>query len=76
MVAEQFLKELPKCEHHLHLEGTLEPDLLFPLAKRNNVKLPDTFPQSVEELNKKYTQFKDLQDFLDYYYIINFFVLI
>lgn len=69
MVAEQFLKELPKCEHHLHLEGTLEPDLLFPLAKRNNVKLPDTFPQSVEELNKKYTQFKDLQDFLDYYYI-------
>lgn len=69
MVSEQFLKELPKCEHHLHLEGTLEPDLLFPLAKRNNVKLPDTFPQTVEALNKKYTQFKDLQDFLDYYYI-------
>lgn len=69
MVSEQFLKELPKCEHHLHLEGTLEPDLLFPLAERNNIKLPDNFPQSVEELNEKYTQFRDLQDFLDYYYI-------
>lgn len=69
MVSEEFLKELPKCEHHLHLEGTLEPDLLFPLAARNNIKLPDNFPQSVEELNKKYAQFRDLQDFLDYYYI-------
>ncbi|KAG0663760.1 adenine deaminase [Maudiozyma exigua] len=68
-VSEQFLQELPKCEHHLHLEGTLEPDLLFPLAKRNNVTLPDTFPQTVEELQQKYTQFKDLQDFLNYYYI-------
>lgn len=68
-VSEQFLKEIPKCEHHLHLEGTLEPDLLFPLAKRNNIKLPDTFPQSVQELQLKYKQFKDLQDFLNYYYI-------
>ncbi|KAL3232441.1 Adenine deaminase [Nakaseomyces bracarensis] len=69
MVSESFLLELPKCEHHLHLEGTLEPDLLFPLAKRNNIKLPDHFPQTVEALEKRYTQFKDLQDFLDYYYI-------
>lgn len=68
-VSEQFLQELPKCEHHLHLEGTLEPDLLFPLAKRNNITLPDTFPQTVAELQQKYTQFKDLQDFLNYYYI-------
>lgn len=69
MVSVEFLKELPKCEHHLHLEGTLEPDLLFPLAKRNNVKLPVEFPQTVEELKAKYSQFRDLQDFLDYYYI-------
>lgn len=66
---ESFLKELPKCEHHLHLEGTLEPNLLFPLAERNEIQLPSNFPSNVEELNKRYTQFKDLQDFLDYYYI-------
>ncbi|SMN22869.1 similar to Saccharomyces cerevisiae YNL141W AAH1 Adenine deaminase (adenine aminohydrolase), converts adenine to hypoxanthine [Maudiozyma saulgeensis] len=68
-VSEAFLKELPKCEHHLHLEGTLEPDLLFPLAARNNVTLPDNFPKTVEELNAKYSSFADLQDFLNYYYI-------
>lgn len=66
---ECFLRELPKCEHHLHLEGTLEPDLLFPLASRNNIQLPDNFPKTVEELNKRYSQFADLQDFLDFYYI-------
>lgn len=66
---QDFLRELPKCEHHLHLEGTLEPDLLFPLAKRNNISLPQEFPQTVEELNVRYTQFKDLQDFLNFYYI-------
>ncbi|CEP61856.1 adenine deaminase LALA0_S04e02256g [Lachancea lanzarotensis] len=64
-----FLRELPKCEHHLHLEGTLEPDLLYPLARRNNVKLPEQFPKTVEELENRYKQFKDLQDFLDFYYI-------
>ncbi|KOG97022.1 adenine deaminase [Saccharomyces eubayanus] len=69
MVSQEFLQELPKCEHHLHLEGTLEPDLLFVLAKRNNITLPDAFPKSIEELNVKYEKFRDLQDFLDYYYI-------
>lgn len=69
MVSREFLLELPKCEHHLHLEGTLEPDLLFPLAKRNNITLPEVFPKSVEELKDKYRKFRDLQDFLDYYYI-------
>lgn len=68
-VSREFLEELPKCEHHLHLEGTLEPDLLFPLAKRNGVVLPENFPQTVEELNVKYESFEDLQDFLNYYYI-------
>lgn len=64
-----FLRELPKCEHHVHLEGTLEPGLLFPLAKRNNIELPKEFPATVEELNKRYEIFADLQDFLDFYYI-------
>lgn len=65
----QFLTELPKCEHHLHLEGTLEPDLLFPLAKRNCITLPDSFPSTVEELNERYNRFVDLQDFLNFYYV-------
>lgn len=64
-----FLTELPKCEHHLHLEGTLEPELLFPLAKRNGIVLPDNFPKDAEELQKIYSNFADLQDFLNYYYI-------
>lgn len=64
-----FLTELPKCEHHLHLEGTLEPSLLFDLAKRNNITLPDHFPPTVEACNERYANFADLQDFLDHYYI-------
>ncbi|KAH3662246.1 hypothetical protein OGAPHI_005494 [Ogataea philodendri] len=64
-----FLHELPKCEHHVHLEGTLGPELLFPLAKRNNIELPKDFPTTVEELQYKYDNFKDLQDFLDLYYV-------
>ncbi|KAI5952358.1 AAH1 [Candida jiufengensis] len=64
-----FLKELPKCEHHVHLEGTLEPNLLFKLAERNNIILPSTFPTTVEECNIRYNNFGDLQDFLDHYYI-------
>lgn len=65
----QFLTELPKCEHHLHLEGTLEPSLLFNLAKRNNITLPEMFPPTVEACNERYANFADLQDFLDHYYI-------
>ncbi|CCK70816.1 adenine deaminase KNAG_0F01480 [Huiozyma naganishii CBS 8797] len=68
-VSVEFLRELPKCEHHLHLEGTLEPDLLFPLARRNGVELPAGFPQTPEELHRKYAAFADLQDFLNYYYV-------
>lgn len=64
-----FLRELPKCEHHLHLEGTLEPELLFKLAHRNNVVLPDFFPKTVEECHERYANFADLQDFLDHYYV-------
>lgn len=64
-----FLQKLPKCEHHLHLEGTLEPSLLFDLAHRNGITLPTHFPPTVEACNERYANFADLQDFLDHYYI-------
>lgn len=59
-----FVRDLPKAELHLHIEGTLEPDLLFKLAERNAVKLEYA---SVEEVAAAY-QFTDLQSFLDVYY--------
>ncbi len=55
---------MPKAELHLHIEGTLEPELAFALAARNGVKLP--YP-SVEALRAAY-RFTDLQSFLDIYY--------
>lgn len=61
---ETFIREIPKAELHLHIEGTLEPELLFAIAKRNNIILKYS---SVEELRKAY-QFSNLQDFLDIYY--------
>lgn len=66
-----FLQSLPKVEHHLHIEGSLEPSLLFNLAKKNNVTLPQDDPaySSVETLVKRYSQFTSLDDFLPYYYI-------
>ena len=59
-----FVAGLPKAELHLHIEGTLEPELLFALAERNGVALP--YP-SVEALRAAY-RFPDLQGFLDLYY--------
>lgn len=61
---ESFLRSLPKAELHLHIEGTLEPDLLFALAKRNGIDLPYA---SEEEVKAAY-EFDDLQSFLDIYY--------
>ncbi|MFD9909812.1 adenosine deaminase [Streptomyces sp. NPDC059063] len=55
---------LPKAELHLHIEGTLEPELAFALAARNGVELPYA---DTEELRKAYL-FEDLQSFLDLYY--------
>lgn len=55
---------LPKAELHLHIEGTLEPDLVFELAGRNGVSLPFA---SVDELRSQY-DFDDLQSFLNLYY--------
>lgn len=60
----EFIAALPKAELHLHIEGTLEPELMFELAKRNGIKL--TY-QSPAELRKAY-EFDNLQSFLDIYY--------
>ena len=59
-----FIDGLPKAELHLHIEGTLEPELMFALAGRNGVALAHA---SVEELRAAY-DFGNLQDFLDIYY--------
>jgi adenosine deaminase len=59
-----FSRELPKAELHLHIEGTLEPALMFELARRNGVNLPYA---SVEDVRHAYV-FSDLQSFLDIYY--------
>ncbi|MDW7747554.1 adenosine deaminase [Halomonas sp.] len=59
-----FLRRLPKAELHLHIEGSLEPELMFALAERNGVSLPY---DSVEEVRAAY-DFSDLQSFLDLYY--------
>lgn len=61
---ENFLNAMPKAELHLHIEGTLEPDLMFRLAERNGINLPYA---SVEQLKAAY-DFGNLQDFLDLYY--------
>lgn len=67
-----FLAELPKCEHHLHLEGCLSPALLFQLAKKNNIALPppdqDPAYESPQTLSKRYEYFENLEDFLQCYY--------
>jgi len=59
-----FITGLPKAELHLHIEGSLEPELMFALAERNGVAIPFG---SVEEVRAAYA-FSNLQDFLDIYY--------
>jgi adenosine deaminase len=59
-----FIQNLPKAELHLHIEGTFEPELMFKIAQRNQIKLPYN---SVEKLAQAY-HFTCLQDFLDIYY--------
>lgn len=61
---QNFLNQLPKAELHMHLEGSLEPELMFKLAQRNHVSLPF---DSVEAIRAAY-EFSNLQDFLDIYY--------
>ena len=59
-----FIVALPKAELHLHLEGSLEPELMFTLAARNSITLPY---KNVDEVREAY-QFTNLQSFLDIYY--------
>jgi adenosine deaminase len=61
---DQFISQLPKCELHVHIEGTLEPELKFILAARNNVALPYS---DVDEMRGAY-RFHDLPSFLAVYY--------
>ena len=60
----QLIATSPKAELHLHIEGTLEPELIFALAQRNGVVLPYA---DVQALRRAYA-FTDLQSFLDLYY--------
>ena len=61
---EAFIEAMPKCELHVHIEGTLEPEMKFQIAKRNQVKLPY---EDVEALKAAYN-FDDLPSFLAVYY--------
>ncbi|AXH11983.1 adenosine deaminase [Halarcobacter bivalviorum] len=60
----EFIKQLPKAELHLHIEGSLEPELMFKLAKKNSIEIPY---KTVEEVKEAYN-FTNLQSFLDIYY--------
>ena len=64
MSPRQFVRGLPKAELHLHIEGSLEPEMLFALAAKHRVRLKFS---SVEAVRKAY-DFSDLQSFLDIYY--------
>jgi adenosine deaminase len=64
MTDHDFIAGLPKAELHLHIEGSLEPELMFALAERNRIAIPFA---SVEEVRAAYA-FSNLQDFLDIYY--------
>jgi adenine deaminase len=59
-----FARRLPKAELHVHIEGTLEPEMMFALAARNGIDLPYA---SIEEIRTAY-EFTNLQSFLDIYY--------
>ena len=61
---EELIRNAPKAELHIHIEGSLEPELMFEIANRNHVALPFA---TVEEVRKSY-DFTDLQSFLDIYY--------
>ena len=61
---EAFIRGIPKAELHLHIEGALEPELMFELAAKNDIKLPY---ETVADIRQAY-KFQDLQSFLDIYY--------
>lgn len=59
-----LIKKLPKAELHLHIEGSLEPELMFRLAKKNQIEIPY---KNIEDVRNAYN-FTNLQTFLDIYY--------
>ena len=61
---EIFINNIPKAELHIHIEGSLEPELMFDKAKKNNIKIPFT---SIKQIDGAY-KFSNLQSFLDVYY--------
>ena len=61
---DEFLGVLPKAELHLHIEGTLEPEMMCALAEQHGIQLPWG---TVEEIRRAY-EFSELQSFLDIYY--------
>ncbi len=63
----QLIRVIPKVELHLHLEGTLEPELVFRLAKRNNIDLSSHYANE-GSLRSRYEKFTDLDSFLELYY--------
>ena len=60
----KFIKETPKAELHIHIEGTLEPELMFQLAKRNNIKTPF---KNINDVKSAYN-FSNLESFLNIFY--------
>ena len=60
----EFIKKSPKAELHLHIEGTLEPDQMFVLAKKNNIQIPF---KSIDDVKRAYN-FDNLDSFLKIYY--------
>lgn len=64
MDLKNLIRRIPKAELHLHIEGTLEPEMMMTLAQRNRVELPYA---NVDEIRDAYN-FSDLQSFLDIYY--------
>ncbi|PID89260.1 MAG: adenosine deaminase, partial [Bacteroidia bacterium] len=64
MTLQDYIRKIPKAELHIHIEGSLQPELMFKLAQRNGIQLPYA---NVEEVRAAY-EFSNLQDFLDIYY--------
>ncbi|GAA5943869.1 adenine deaminase [Sporobolomyces koalae] len=63
----EFLTSLPKCEHHIHIEGSLEPELLFTLAEKNKIALAAGMYTTIDALKTRYENFTSLDDFLAYF---------
>ncbi len=64
MEIQEYIRKVPKAELHLHIEGSLQPEMLFNLAKRNKIALPY---RDIQEIYAAY-KFRNLQNFLDIYY--------